>query len=185
MRICNGELLCGEWCYILLTRIDLLILSGFMLIHISWVRLMTCLLQEIMHWPVSGFSGFLDTKVNDSVYCCWLVLIISMQLRAFAEGTPLFEVPGGGLQSHESFSKDVFSHPSPMSPCCRRKCLTLRENLKESTKMVICSTKLNILLLCIPLAIVAVIFKWRHVSIILCLIFSYNCSSSSQTLLFD
>jgi hypothetical protein len=83
-----------------------------------------------------------------------------VELRAFAEATPLFEGPGGGLQSHESFSKDVFPHPSPMSPCCRRK--TLRENFKESAKMVICSTKLNILLLCIPLAIVAVIFKWRH-----------------------
>lgn len=175
MRICNGELLCGEWCYILLTiSINLLVLTSFMLICISWVRLMTCLLQEIVHRPVSGFSGFLDTKVNDSVYSCRSVLILFMQLRAFAEATPLFEVPGGGLQSHESFSKDVFSHPSPMSPCCRRKCLTLRENLKESTKMVICSTKLNILLLCIPLAIVAVIFKWRHVSIILYLIFSYT-----------
>jgi len=156
------------------------------LLHVNLHQLgqmMTCLLQEIVHQPVSRFSGFLDTKVNDSVYSCCSLLIIFMQLRAFAEATPLFEGPGGGLQSHESFSKDVFPHPSPMSPCCRRK--TLRENFKESAKMVICSTKLNILLLCIPLAIVAVIFKWRHVSIILCLIFSYNCSSSSLTLLFD
>lgn len=133
----------------------------------------------MVHWPVGGFFRFSWHQSEWVILLLLSVLIVFVQLRAFAEGIPLFEAPGGGLQSHESFSKDVFAHPSPMPPCCRRKNLTLRENVKESTKMVICSTKLNILLLCIPLAMAGVIFKWRHVSII----FSYKRSFSSQTLL--